>query len=165
MANKNITPWRRKRQELDRPSRDPFMALQSEMNRLFDDFMDRPFGLMPRMAGFDDEFWPNIDVYETDKEIKLTAELPGMDEKDIDISINNNILTISGKKESDKVDEQSSYYRRERSYGEFQRSIQLPGEVDIDKIDATYDKGILTLTVPKPAESVTTAKKIAVKKA
>ena len=157
MANKNITPWRRRRQELDRPSRDPFMALQSEMNRLFDDFMDRPFGLMPRMAGFDDEFWPNIDVYETDKEIKLTAELPGMDEKDIDISINNNILTISGKKESEKV-----------RVGDGRSAVgggSLPGEVDIDKIDATYDKGILTLTVPKPAESVTTAKKIAVKKA
>jgi HSP20 family protein len=165
MADRNITPWRRRRQELARQSRDPFMALQSEMNRMFDEFMDRPFGMMPRMAGFDEEFWPTIDVYETDKEIKLTAELPGLDEKDIDISVNNNILTISGKKESDKVDEQSSYYRRERSYGEFHRSIQLPGEVEIDKIDATYDKGILTLSIPKPAESVTATKKIKVKKA
>jgi len=175
MANKSLIPWRRgKESSLEvRRERDPYRSIQQEMNRLFDEFFElpkgspfgSPFGLrsLNTFEGFED-FTPRLDVYETEKEINIRAELPGMEEKDIDISLHNNVLTISGKKESEEVEKGKSFYRRERSYGAFQRSIELPDEVDETKIEANYDKGILKVTVPKPAEAVSVARRIKIKK-
>jgi len=167
MANKSLIPWRRGRDSsLEvRQERDSYRSIQQEMNRLFDEFFEEPFGLRSLRAfeGFED-FTPRLDVYETEKEINISAELPGMEEKDIDISLHNNVLTISGKKQSEEVEKGKSFYRRERSYGAFQRSIELPGEVDEEKIEATYDKGILKVTVPKPTEAVSVSRRIKIKK-
>ena len=164
MANRHITPWQRRRSsDLDvRRETDPILSLQNEMNRMFDTFFEYPFGLRP--MGNWESFAPSIDVYETDKEIKVDVELPGIDEKDIDITLGNNVLTISGKKETEETEKNKSFYRHERSYGSFRRSIQLPDDVDEDKIDATYNKGILKIVLPKTEQSVSLRKKIEIKK-
>lgn len=164
MANRHITPWQHKRSsDLDvRRETDPILSLKIEMNRMFESFFEQPFGLrsMEDWKGFA----PSIDVYETEKEIMVDAELPGMDEKDIEITLGNNILTISGKRESEETEKGKSFYRHELSYGSFKRSIQLPDEVDEDKIDATYSKGILKIVLPKSEQSVSQRKKIVIKK-
>ncbi|MCE5209236.1 MAG: Hsp20/alpha crystallin family protein [Chloroflexi bacterium] len=164
MANRHITPWQRRRSaDLDvRRETDPILSLQNEMNRMFDTFFEYPFGSHP--MGDWESFAPSIDVYETDKEIKVDVELPGIDEKDIDITLGNNVLTISGKKETEETEKNKSFYRHERSYGSFRRSIQLPDDVDEDKIDATYNKGILKIVLPKTEQSVSLRKKIEIKK-
>lgn len=165
MTGKHITPWHHRRgSELDvRRDTDPILRLQREMNRMFETFFDNPFGAMRSMEGFEG-FAPNIDVYETDREIRMDVELPGMDEKDIDISLRNNILTISGKRENEETEKEKSYYRHERSFGSFRRSIQLPEEVDDQRIEASYSKGILKVVLPKHEQSVTTRRKIEIKK-
>lgn len=165
MTGKHITPWHHRRgSELDvRRDTDPILRLQREMNRMFETFFDNPFGAMRSMEGFEG-FAPNIDVYETDREIRMDVELSGMDEKDIDISLRNNILTISGKRENEETEKDKSYYRHERSFGSFRRSIQLPEEVDDQRIEASYSKGILKVVLPKHEQSVTTRRKIEIKK-
>lgn len=164
MANRHITPWQHKRSsDLDvRRDTDPILSLQYEMNRMFESLFEVPVGLHP-MAQFD-SFAPSIDVYETDKEIRVDVELPGLNEKDIDISLGNNVLTISGKKETEETEKNKSFYRHERSYGSFRRTIQLPDDVDEDKIEATYKKGILKIVLPKTAQSVSLRRKIEIKK-
>lgn len=165
MTNRHITPWHHRRgSELDvRRDTDPILKMQREMNRMFESFFDNPFGAMRSMENWEG-FAPNIDVYETDKEIKMDVELPGMDEKNIDISLHNGILTISGKREDEETQKEKSYYRHERTFGSFRRSIQLPDEVDEDRIDASYSKGILKITLPKSEQSVTSRRKIEIKK-
>lgn len=164
MANRLLTPWQRKRSSdlAVRRETDPILSLQNEMNRMFETFFEDPFG-MRTPEGWEG-FAPSIDVYETDKEITVDVELPGIDEKDIDISLNKDVLIISGRKESEVTEKDKSYYRHERSYGSFRRSIQLPDEVDEDKIEATYKKGILKIVLPKTAQSVTQRRKIEIRK-
>lgn len=163
MANRSLIPWRRRREtDLDVwRQRDPFLRMQEDMDRMFDSFFERPGALSTARA---EGFWPSLDVYETEKEITIQAELPGIDEKEINLSLNRNVLTIRGKKESEEEEKGKSYYRRERSYGEFQRSIELPEGIDEDKIDATYEKGILKVVVPKSEESMSISKRIQIKK-
>jgi HSP20 family protein len=102
-------------------------------------------------------------VSETDKEIKVSAELPGMDEKDIDVSLTRDSLTIKGEKKQETEDKGEDYYRMERSYGSFTRSIPLPIEVDTDKVQATFKKGVLEITLPKTARAIQETRKIPVK--
>jgi HSP20 family protein len=106
---------------------------------------------------------PTMDVAETDKEIEITAELPGLEEKDVQINVSDNILTIRGEKKAETEQEDKNYRLIERSYGAFERSLELPEGVDADAIDATIDKGVLKVVVPKPAPAQ--AKKIEVKSA
>jgi len=156
MSITDLIPWKRGEREVPvrrEEERSPF-ALQQEMNRLFDEFF-RGWGLAP-FRGFDeplDAFSPRVDVVESDKEVAVSAELPGMDEKEIDVSISRGVLTISGEKREEKEDKGKNYYRMERSYGSFQRSIPLPSEVDEGKAEATFNKGVLTITLPKTAEA------------
>ncbi len=162
MAGRSLIPWKRKDSTLEvRRERDPFLSRYDMMERMFDSFFERPFG-SHSLQLFDEEalFWPKVDVYETEKEIIISAELPGMEDKDIDISLNGTALTISGKKENEEVEKGQSFYRRERSYGTFRRSIELPGEIKEDQIEAVYEKGILKVTVPKPDEIITRRIKI-----
>ncbi len=105
---------------------------------------------------------PSIDVVENDKTITLTAELPGIDEKDMDVSVNNGILTLKGEKKLEKTDEKDSYRMFERRYGSFQRSLSLPDTVDESAIQATIDKGVLSVTMPKKAGSPPAERKIAI---
>jgi HSP20 family protein len=141
-------------------------SLRSEMDRLFDRFTGG-FGMMPFPAlrteptfgiGF-----PAVDVAEDETSFKLSAELPGMADKDIQVALSGDTLTIRGEKRQDKEEKKSGYHLSERSYGEFQRAFTLPDGVDGEKIAAAFANGVLTVTVPKKAQAV--AKKIQVKAA
>lgn len=162
----DLLPSRKNRTTAIEPrSEDVFLNLQDRMNRMFDEFFTDPFrssGLRP-LNERTDVFYPRVDVSETDKEYKVVAEIPGIDEKDISVTLNNDVLTISGKKEFEKEDSERQYHRVERSYGSFRRDIQLPGEVLSDKIEATFKKGILEVVLPKPAEQVNKGRKITIK--
>ena len=141
-------------------SDNPFMSLQREIDRLFDDFT-RGFPALP--SGGAAELLPNVDVTETDKQIEITAELPGLEEKDVQINVSDNLLTIKGEKNAEKEQKDKNYRLVERSYGSFSRTLELPAGVNADQIKASIAKGVLTVTVPKPAPAQT--KKIEVKAA
>ena len=127
----------------------PFATLQREVDRLFDDFT-RGF---PATRGAD--MMPSLDVTETDKEIEITVELPGLEEKDVQISVADGLLTIKGEKKAEKEQKDKNYRLVERSYGSFARTLQLPAWVNPDQIEASIAKGVLTVRVPKPAPAQT----------
>jgi HSP20 family protein len=106
---------------------------------------------------------PAVDITEDDKGYRIAAELPGMSEKDIDVSISGDMLTIKGEKRQEREEKEKNRYLSERSYGMFQRSFPLPEGVDRDKISADFSKGVLTLTLPKTADAQKQQKKIEVK--
>ncbi len=108
---------------------------------------------------------PAVDVAETEKAYEITAELPGMDEKNVEVKFADGVLTIKGEKQEEKEEKKKDYYLSERSYGSFQRAFQVPDGVDADKIEATFKNGVLTVTMPKSAEAQKSAKKITVKAA
>lgn len=121
---------------------------------MFEDFF-RPFGMVRReMDVFQpsEKFMPRIDVYEENDEIKVTAELPGMDEKAVKVELDEGSLTLSGEKKEEHEQKTTHGYRVERRFGSFERSIPLPGRVDVDKAKAEYKNGILTVTIPKVEE-------------
>ncbi len=124
--------------------------LRSSVDRLFDDFfgLDRPTLREPSL-----NVVPAVDLEETGDAFKITAELPGMDKKDIQITFENNVLSISGEKKAEKEIKEENYHRLERSYGKFHRSFELPGYIDRDKIEADYKDGILHITIPKTEEA------------
>jgi HSP20 family protein len=153
----------------------PFLGLRREMDRLFDDF-GRGFWQLPtRRSMFDIEpFWqrevswdtsPAVDIAESEKAYELMAELPGMDEKNIEVKVANGNLIIKGEKREEKEEKKKDYYMRERSFGSFERRFEMPEGVDADKIEATFKKGVLTLTLPKTVEAQKPTKKIEVKAA
>ena len=126
---------------------DPFLAMQKEVNRLFEDFGR---GSVSRFASA--EVVPRIDVAETDSAIEVTAELPGIDEKDVDVVLRDDVLTIKGEKKSEREEKKKDYHLVERSYGSFQRSIRLPFEADGETVKASFVKGVLKISVAKPTE-------------
>jgi HSP20 family protein len=150
---------------------DTWQSFRSEMDRLFDRF-SRGFGLPSLRRMFDVEpAWrsslsfstPAIDMSEDEKAYKITAELPGMDANDIDVSVTGDMLVLKGEKRQEKEETDKNYHFSERSYGSFQRSFELPASVDRDKIAADFSKGVLSLTLPKTPEAQQQAKKIEVK--
>ncbi len=158
--------WRsvRERGELP-PSRDiwdPFASLRRDMERVFEDF-SRDFGWGPP-ATADMAAAPRIDVSESDAEIKMEAELPGVDEKDVEVVLSGGRLTIKGEKKQEKEEKKQDYYLHERSYGSFARSVTVPFDADPDKVKAKFANGVLTVTVPKPPEVKAKAKKIPIGK-
>jgi HSP20 family protein len=139
----------------------PFTLFIKKMNRFFKDF-SKGFALEPfgkRTAVFE----PKVNISENEKEIVVSAELPGIDNKDIDVSLSKNELTIQGEKKEEKEEEKKSYYRMERSYGSFKRTLPLPCEVKDDKVEAQFKNGVLIITLPKEAEAIKETKKINVK--
>ena len=110
-------------------------------------------------------FTPRVDISESDKEFQVTAELPGMDEKNLDISLANSVLTLKGEKKEEKEDKRKDYYRMERSYGMFSRTIPLPEGVDLEKVEASFREGVLTVTLPKMVEAQKERKRIPIKAA
>jgi HSP20 family protein len=131
---------------------DPFLSLHREMNRLFDDVFRGSTGQMPSSQGQGGEggmLMPHIDVSETERELKICAELPGVSEKDIDVRLEDDVLVIRAEKKFERKDEKENYHFMERSYGTFQRAVRLPGPVDPDQVQASFDNGVLTVTVPK----------------
>ena len=151
--------------------RTPFESLRREIDRLFDDF--HPFGWRlpsrmldieaPRMSRLEWPVAPAMDLVEKDDVYEITAELPGLDDKNVEIKLNNRTLTIKGEKSEEKQDKQKDYYLSERRFGSFQRSFQLPDGVDVDRIDASFTKGRLTVKLPKTSEARQAEKKITVK--
>jgi len=144
----------------------PFQMLQREMNRLFEDVFHSDFAL-PTTGGNGDAalLMPRLEVRETDQELRVIAELPGVAEKDIDVALDDDVLTIRGEKkvETKKDDKDKNYHITERSYGMFYRALQLPPGVEPSKVQATMSNGVLKITIPKPARSE--PKKIEVKEA
>jgi HSP20 family protein len=130
------------------------MNLHREMNRLFDD-MFRGFD-EPRLFG-GRSGWPSMDVEETDKEYRVSAELPGMEEKDVEVLLHDGVLCVRGEK---RIESDSNRTHRERFYGRFERQFSLDREVDEDAVSATFKNGVLTVTVPKSAQAVERTKRI-----
>jgi HSP20 family protein len=130
------------------PLRD-FSEIQSEMNRLFDSFFGRPSHLG---AGMERVWAPAVDMYETKDELVVTADLPGLDEKDIHLSITGDMLTLRGERHWNQQVKQESYYRGERWFGKFERTLPLPVPVQADKVKASYRDGMLTVSLPKTEE-------------
>jgi HSP20 family protein len=135
-----------------------FGSLHREIDRLFDDFTRGTLAGLPGQ----DRLMPSMDVAETEKEIVVTAELPGLERKDIDISLDDDVLTIRGEKkfQEEKKDDKKNYHVTERSYGVFYRALQLPSGIDPAKVQASMQNGVLKIAIPKPARSQ--AKKIEV---
>jgi HSP20 family protein len=152
----------------------PFDSLRREIDQLFAEF--RPFHWrLPstrstfgfEMPRFRDDWTiaPAMDLVEKEKEYEISAELPGIDEKNVEIKVANHTMTIKGEKEEEKEENQKDYYLSERRYGSFQRSFALPQGIDPDKIEATFAKGVLTVKLPKTAEAQKAEKTITVKAA
>lgn len=171
MANDTKLPVTRKPALVGETWR-PFEALRKEVDRLFDDFGDdfwrRPFR---SLAGMERNFMqkfaatPAADVVETDKAYEITAELPGIDQKNVEVNVANGGITIKGEKNEESEEKRKDYYVSERRYGSFERYFGLPDGIDADKIEASFKNGVLKVTVPKTAEAQKGAKKIEVKAA
>jgi HSP20 family protein len=132
---------------------DPFrdlVSLREKMNRLFEDAVTARGEERDMIASI---WTPSVDIYETENAIIMNAEVPGIDEKDIDIKIEDNTLTVSGERKFEKETKEENYHRIERSYGSFYRSFTIPRNVDQDKIKAEHDNGVLKITLPKKLES------------
>jgi HSP20 family protein len=143
-------------------SRDPFMALRREMNRMFDDVFrgfDAPMPSLERFSAMSGD-WPSVEVSDREKEIRVTAEVPGMDEKDIEVLLDDGALTLRGEKRSETEDEKHQF--SERFYGRFERRIPIGYEIEEDKIAAEFKNGVLSVTLPKTKKAQTKAKRIAI---
>jgi HSP20 family protein len=131
----------------------PFTVLQRQMNRLFEDVFGPEAGLFPQAAepvrGL---LSPRVEVTETDTDVRVIAELPGVKEPDIEVSLDNDVLSLRAEKKVERKDERENTHFTERSYGVFQRSLQLPFKVNPDEVNAAFEHGVLTITVPKPKE-------------
>jgi HSP20 family protein len=139
----------------------PFMSLHREMNRLFDDvFRDyglRPFGLGQSSMGSN---WPSVEITEHDNELRVTAEMSGLDDKDVEVLLDDGVLILRGEKRSENEDKNRRF--SERFYGRFERRIPLGRDVDQDKINAQFNNGLLTVTLPRSAEAESRVKRIAI---
>jgi HSP20 family protein len=171
MANVTKLPVTQKPGELGDVWR-PFETLRNQVDRLFDeiggDFWRQPF----RPLAASEWSWPKklvaapaVDVAETDKSYEITAEMPGMDEKNIEVNVASGGITIKGEKKEETEEKKKDYYVSERRYGAFERYFALPEGVDANKIEATFKNGVLKVTLPKTAEAQKPAKKIEVKAA
>ncbi len=143
---------------------DVFQTLHKEMNRVFDDF-HRGFNFPAfkndlRFEG--SVLSPKVNVTETDNTIEISAELPGVEEKDIDVSLSDQVLTIKAEKKSETEDTSKDYHLVERSYGSFQRSLRLPFDIEADHVKADFKNGVLMVSLPKPPELEKSVKKIKV---
>ena len=133
---------------------------RDEVDRMFDRFLE---SWSSPGSPWEGKWFPSVDVSETEKEVIVQAEIPGIDAKDIDISVNGNRLTLQGERKQEEEKKGEHFHRIERSYGAFSRDIELPAQVDSDKVVATYKDGVLKVNLPKTKESAT--KKITVKAA
>lgn len=155
------------------PARHPLLALRDEMDRLFDEFFAGSM-LSPFRRRFEAEPWrrfqrmfeasfPAVDVAETEQGYKITAELPGMEEKDVELSLSGDVLTIKGEKKQEQEEKKENYFLSERRYGSFERSFPVPEDADPEKIEATFKSGVLTLTLPKKPEAQAKRRTIEIK--
>jgi HSP20 family protein len=147
--------------------RDPFAEMRAEMDRLFDTFLGRGFFGRPAPSGSAEPavaLSPNIDIRENDKEIIVEAELPGIDEKDIQVILRDGVLSLKSEKKSERDEKKDTYHMIERSFGSFKRSFELPDTTDQDQIKADFNNGVLRVVIPKRAEAAKAEKKIPIGK-
>lgn len=168
MNMRDLIPWGRNQQtpsrsreasepSLTRNTGDPFLTLHREMNRLFDDVF-RGFDLMP-FGSSTMVSWPNLEVVETDKEVRVCAELPGMNEKDVEVLLEDGVLTLKGEKQAESQDEGRRF--SERFYGRFVRQVPV-GDIEEDRVEASFTDGVLTVTMPKTARAQEKTRRIAI---
>lgn len=155
-----LIPWRR-HATVATPGHGehPFLTLQRQMNRLFDESLGDVWGegpgwpmggaLMQRLP-FES---PRVDIAETDSAVLVTADLPGLDEQDVQVSLDENLLTIHGEKKAEREEQKKNYHLMERSYGAFQRAVPVPAGIDRKKIKASFKNGVLHITLPKLPET------------
>ncbi|MBA16584.1 MAG: heat-shock protein Hsp20 [Sphingomonas sp.] len=143
-----------------RASPSPIGWLRTEIDRLFDDFAPARSVFNFGMSGISPV--PALEMTSGDKEYRLTAELPGIKEEDIDLSVADGVLTLRGEKRSEEEKKDEGYLLSERSYGSFERRVTLPGDIDIDALSAVFKKGVLTITLPRSAEAAERTRKIAI---
>ena len=163
MTMKDLLPWRSQRalrRAANEAPQDPFVSLRNEMNRLFDDFWGES-SLAPWGEG--EGLALKVDLSETDREVVVQVDLPGLEEKDVQVTLDRNALVVSGEKKSEHETKDRQYHRVERSYGSFRRVVPLPAEVDETKSDAVYKNGVLTVRLNKAAPHEQARKKIPVK--
>jgi HSP20 family protein len=160
----NLIPWRNKREDRNSGTIEehPLARLRDELDHLFDRCWRDVWGtrfadIMPATAGVG----VRLNLAESENDVTITAELPGVDPKDVEINVTENLLTIRGEKKEEKEEKKRNYHYVERSFGSFHRSIQLPSSVDSNKVDASYKNGILTVTLQKRPDAK--PKRIAVK--
>jgi HSP20 family protein len=166
MNVRDLIPWSRNGASTGLSTREfeqrPFVALQHEMNRLFDDAFRGfdaalPLSRFPSLRGG----WPSVDIGENDKEVTVTAEIPGLTEKDVEVTLANGVLTIRGEKRAETEDKPRQF--SERFYGSFERRFDLGAEVQEDKVEASFANGVLTVKLPKSEKARSQVKRIAIK--
>jgi HSP20 family protein len=162
MTLRDIVPFGRKTRPVRYGGYHPLSLFRKDMDDLFDSFF-RGFEIEPYFGESPGAFSPHVDINENDREIKVTAELPGMDNSDIDVSVNKDSLTIKGEKKEEKEDKGKDYYHVERSFGSFSRTIPLPEEVETEKAEAHFKKGVLKIKIPKSKKAIEEKKKINIK--
>lgn len=145
MTQRDMVP-RRRQEPAEREDEYPLDRWRRDIGSFFDRFWGAPFAS-------EGEFTPQVDVTETDDQVKVSAELPGMDQDDIEVSLSRNVLTISGEKRQEREEEREGYVYAERSYGSFRRSVTLPASVQADQAEAVFNKGVLDITFPKTEEA------------
>lgn len=168
MSVRDLIPWGRNNGD-QAPSiyrdseRNPFLSLHREVNRLFDDVFRGFDSGLPSLDGFSafGGGWPNVEISDGEKEIRVTAEVPGLEEKDIEVLLNDGMLTLKGEKRSETEDKDRQF--SERFYGRFERRIPLGYEVQEDKVDARFKNGVLTVILPKSEKAQSQVKRIAIK--
>jgi len=166
MSMKDFMPsiWKKGVSPVFRGEEPSLHPLQREMNRLFDNFFGG-FDMTP-FRGFEDRegaFFPSVDVKETEKELVVKAELPGIEEKDIEVFVTDDVLTIKGEKKQEKEEKEKGYYHVERTYGTFHRQIPLPSGVDTGDVHAGFKNGVLTVKIRKTETAKEKRKKVAIK--
>jgi HSP20 family protein len=167
MNVRDLIPWGRERSQAPslfrEDERDPFLSLHREVNRLFDDVFrgfDAGLPSLGRLSAGAAR-WPSVEISDGDKEIRVTAEIPGLEEKDVEVLLDDGVLTLKGEKRSETEDKDRHF--SERIYGRFERRIPLGYEIEEDKVDAHFKNGVLTVTLPKSAKAQVQAKRIAIK--
>ena len=155
-----LVPWSKNRSTSLSPFRD-FDSIVDEMNSIFSSPISKYFDRS--MGEFANTWAPPIDVIDKDDHLEVKADLPGLDKKDIDVSLHGDVLLIKGSKEVTKDEDKDGYVFSERSFGSFSRSVSLPSSVDASKIDASYKDGVLHLNIPKKEEEKSKGTKIDIK--
>jgi len=168
MNVRDLIPWGRENGSrspaiFGEGDRDPFLSLHREVNRLFDDAFRGFDSRLPALGRFSSfgANWPSVEISDGEKEIRVTAEVPGLEEKDIEVLLHEGVLTLKGEKRSETEDNDRQF--SERFYGRFERRIPIGHEVEEDKVDARFRNGILTVTLPKTPKAQAQAKRIEIK--
>jgi HSP20 family protein len=158
----SLIPWRNKQRDGVPSEAAPLASLKNEMDRLFDSFIREPFGMLdwPAFMG-GEKWWPAVDIAESDKEVTVRAEIPGIDPNELEVTVTGNQLVISGEKKDSTEKSEKGFYHSETRYGTFRRVIPLPEGIDSEHVDAQYANGVLTLKLQKTPAAA--AKKIDIK--